>query len=278
MTIAATTPTDTGGAIEWVLPSVFLLRVGGLPMGAADELSFPDSTAWAERTLDMEDRLRREAEEVADRLQRTVADHQDDRDVRRDLLNVRRDVFNLREPDRRALDRLAAALDPSIVEALGRWLHRWAGYAEEAAAGAGVLDRELAARRQHLRLLANEPDLRFGILLSSPSLDQFLPTYLEAAEPRLSKRARRLERTLLEYLFRAACKTSPFSTFTTVSLGTFVSGAGAPVRLDAPASRKLSSTRLNMALLARLSALVLADDAKRADLPVTAPAGWQVLG
>ena len=53
-----------------------------------------------------------------------------------------------------------------------------------------------------------------------------------------SKRARRVERSVLEYLLRTACKTSPFSTLTAVGVGTFRPGADAPLVVRLAAERQ----------------------------------------
>ncbi|MEC3997826.1 lantibiotic dehydratase [Actinacidiphila sp. DG2A-62] len=86
------------------------------------------------------------------------------------------------------------------------------------------------------------------------------------------KRARKKERSLLAYLYRTACKTSPFSTFTAVAPGEFRAGAG-EVRTD---GEWTGHPRLNVVVLARLAELIAADPARRADLPVTLSAGWEL--
>lgn len=62
-------------------------------------------------------------------------------------------------------------------------------------------------------VLADER-LRLGLLLASPALDSRLDGYLRDTGPRPGDRLRKIERSALTYLYRTACKTSPFSTFT----------------------------------------------------------------
>ncbi|PJT49535.1 lantibiotic dehydratase, partial [Streptomyces albidoflavus] len=75
---------------------------------------------------------------------------------------------------------------------------------------------------------AGQDRLRRGLLLASPTLDAGLDAYVRrtAADPAATpdKKHRKIERSLLSYLYRTACKTSPFSTFTGVGLGTFTDG------------------------------------------------------
>ncbi|MEV6815801.1 lantibiotic dehydratase, partial [Micromonospora sp. NPDC051296] len=170
----------------------------------------------------------------------------------------------------------ADALGADTHRALVGWLETLAAYRGELGAGAAVLAEELAERRAVLRDLADDPDLRGGILLASPSLDQYLPGYL-AAPGKSGKRARRVERSLLEYALRTACKTSPFSRLTTVNVGTFAPGGGRLLDVRSPADAvKRGAARLNLATLGRLSAIVLADETLRADLPVTVTTGWRI--
>nr|WP_238433737.1 lantibiotic dehydratase [Micromonospora tarensis] len=142
-----------------------------------------------------------------------------------------------------------------------------------------ALRRRAGGRRAVLRALADDPDLRGGILLASPSLDSYLAGYVTGSGP-LGKRARRIERSLLEYAYRTAAKTSPFSRLTTVNVGTFEAGSGELLRVvpgtDQTAAATRGSARLNLAALGRLSAIVLADQTLRADLPVTLTTGWRI--
>jgi hypothetical protein len=262
----------------WRMPDVFMLRTGGLPIETADALAFDRTAAWARHVLDLEARLRADGQELADALAEAVARNRDDDGLRRRLIQLRRDVYNLRRPrpaDPRAWP--AERLGPDTHRRLCDWLTAWSAYQAELARGPALLDQELAERRRLLRDLADHPDLRAGIMLASPSLDQYLSTYLSGAGA-LGKRGRRVERSLLEYAFRAACKTSPFSRLTTVNLGTFRSGSGELLRLD-PAGTgavKQGRARLNLAVLGRLSAILLANGELRGDLPVTVTTGWRV--
>ncbi|MEU1689066.1 lantibiotic dehydratase [Micromonospora sp. NPDC005707] len=273
-------PAPAAAEVSWRMPEVFMLRTAGLPLEVADRLAFDRTAAWARRTLDLEDRLRATGPPLADALQEAVARNLADDRLRRRLIRLRRDVWNLRRPD--PADPAAwpaAELGAETHRMLAGWLDTFAAYRRELAEGAAVLAAELAQRRDVLRELADDPDLRGGILLASPSLDQYLPTYL-AAPGRLGKRARRVERSLLEYAFRTACKTSPFSRLTTVNVGTFAPSDGplldvAPVT-DRTGDAKRGAARLNLAALGRLSAVVLADETLRADLPVALTTGWRI--
>ncbi|WP_433528000.1 lantibiotic dehydratase [Micromonospora sp. CA-263727] len=278
MTVSLPAPPAT--EVSWRMPDVFMLRIAGLPLDVADRLAFDRSAAWARHLLDLEQRLRDTGRQLADALQVAVARNLPDDGLRQRLIRLRRDVYNLRQPrPADPSDWPADALGADTHRALTGWLETLDAYRRKLAAGTAVLAEELAERRAVLRDLADDPDLRGGILLASPSLDQYLPGYL-AAPGKPGKRARRVERSLLEYALRTACKTSPFSRLTTVNVGTFGPGGGRLLDVrpasGGPGAAKRGAARLNLAALGRLSAIVLADEALRADLPVTVTTGWRI--
>ncbi|MGJ3558329.1 lantibiotic dehydratase [Streptomyces sp. INA 01156] len=88
-----------------------------------------------------------------------------------------------------------------------------------------------------------------------------MDAYLRDTSPRPGNRLRKIERSALTYLYRTACKTSPFSTFTGIGLGTFTGGpsdGGAALRTG---EDWVSHVRLNVVALARLTELITADPA-----------------
>ncbi|WP_406274756.1 lantibiotic dehydratase family protein [Actinacidiphila glaucinigra] len=251
-----------------------MLRVGGLPFEAADVLATAQSAAWADGLLDARRRLRERGARLADVLQERIADSLADPSARRTLINLRRDVFNSRVP------RGLASAEPLLPAQDAAALREWAAEREHCASllsgGSDVVAREVAASRRELRRITMETDLRHGIQLSSPSLDEYLDGYVRRDGGPLSKRERRIERSLLEYLYRTACKTSPFSTLTAVSAGGFEEGVGSPLVAQLSGWHKESHSRLNIAVLARLSDLATVDPRLRRDLPVRATSGLRV--
>ncbi|HTZ43221.1 MAG TPA: lantibiotic dehydratase [Jatrophihabitans sp.] len=257
--------------IDWHLVPRFMLRVGGLPFGTADRLTSARTAAWADELLATERRLAERASAIADELQEFVAGNLADAAARKLLINLRRDVFNLRVP--RGLAQAETVLPATLTGRLHGWLADRARRDELLAAGAALTATEISANRAELRDIAAESDLRCGIQLSSPSLDEHLDGYLRADPDSLSKRSRRIERSLLEYLYRTACKTSPFGTLTPVELGSFVGRAGHALGAEVSDLAKHSSTLLNVAVLSRLSGLMTSTPAVRGDLPVRATGG-----
>ncbi|MGH3311965.1 MAG: lantibiotic dehydratase [Streptomyces sp.] len=264
----------------------FMLRVAGLPVESVRALRCAESCRWAADVLAAEDLLREGAAELSDVLHDLVT--AGDTAVRgsgdarrRELLALRRHIFNNRLPaDPSAAVDLVTGLDPAAGKRTAEWLGDRQRLAELLAGGEHVLAADLAGSRTALRGLMTEQRLRLGLLLASPTLDGQLDGYLRKAGSgaRPDKRMRKIERSLLSYVYRTACKTSPFSTFTAVATGLFEEAAdGTEDGEDAairPAPDWTSHARLNVVVLGRLAELILADPARRGDLPVRLASGW----
>ncbi|WP_127503870.1 lantibiotic dehydratase [Actinoplanes solisilvae] len=243
------------------MSSLFVARVAGLPLSAVDPLRAPATCTWADEVLALEQRLAVGAAEVSDLLYELVNDN-DDEAARRRLLTLRRQIFN---------NVLPANPDPGLagLPAVREWLDLRALLARREEEGAAVFAADSTRARRHLWGLADEPRLRGGLQLASPTLDEQLGKPPELTRP-ANKRTRRVERSLLSYLYRTACKTSPFSTFTAVALGRFTDG-GLELELSEQWQRHV---RLNVVLVARLAELISADPQRRGDLSVELTPGW----
>ncbi|MEV7996836.1 lantibiotic dehydratase [Streptomyces sp. NPDC086077] len=263
---------------SWQPGRRFLLRVAGLPIETVRDLRCPDSVRWADDVLSAEEHLLERGRELSDVLhalvpaaERTFPDDQGGR--RRHLLSLRRDIFNNRLPKgtTSALD-LIEALDPAVAERTRGWLDGRRALDELHRRGAALIGGELAETRGVLQTLLDEERLRHGLLLASPTLEARLEPYVRlGAGMRPDKRLRKIERSVLSYLYRTVCKTSPFSTFTGVALGTFDEGDDPSVRLRAEWRGRV---RPNVVVLARFAEQILASPALRADLPVRLASGW----
>ncbi|MGW7428342.1 lantibiotic dehydratase [Streptomyces sp. NPDC054861] len=297
-----TSETASPVATEWEVGRRFLLRAAGLPVEAAQGLRCVRTRAWADEVLAHEERLTDGGAALSDLLHGLVeaADAVGD-DARRSLIGLRRQVFNNRlpaEPD--SALRLVTGLDPAAGARLAGWLGDRARYAELLAEGPGLLAEELRAARKALRATLAEERFRQGLLLASPTLDGRLDAYLDdpAAEP--GKRLRKVERSALTYLYRTACKTSPFSTLTPVATGVFDDGPDGSgedgEREEQPGDERAGGrhgdptglrravvrlgeewrgrVRLNVVALGRLAELIMADPVLHQDLPVVLSPGW----
>lgn len=260
----------------------FMLRVAGLPIETVHALRCPASRRWADTVLAEEERLRAAGERVGDSLHDLVGRTGDGADAgpdeaadRRALLKLRREVFNNRLPKRpgEALA-LVAGRDAATGEALSRWLLDRRDLALLRATGAELFAAESTEARAALRAVAGEDRLRKGLLLASPTLDAQIDAFVRQGDGKADKRRRKIERSLLSYLYRTVCKTSPFSTFTGVALGEFEEGDEGDIFEVRVAEKWTGHARLNVVALGRLAECVIADPVRRADLPVAPASGW----
>jgi len=261
-----------------VMTPRFLLRVGGLAINVIDDLRFARTAQWHKTLLSLEDLLVQQKSRLVDILHDAVGVYTEKKDVRQRLLHLKRDIFHIRVSRIAEARTLAQALGENERPVLNAWLDLWEGYQQQLAQGSDILKDELLQKRSRLKELVTLDDFRKGVVLASPILHQAIDGYLASDNAQLDREARTVERSLLEYLFRAACKTSPFSTFTPVCIGAFVRGGSSTdaLELELDSVEKQSFTRFNMTILSRLSAQILACLDIRQALLVRITNGWQL--
>jgi hypothetical protein len=166
------------------------------------------------------------------------------------LLRLKRAVFN-----GRVLPALPAGLPTDLLAMLRAYDQVQAQLAAWELDLAGAYEQALARGRAQVQALSRQPNLQRALPLASPTLLAQLPRYQHAAPAAFGKREQQTELGLLRYLTRLHFKTSPFSTFTAVS----VSSLGAvPAGAAWPAAAPLRSVvRLNSYLLLHVQTLLL---------------------
>ncbi|MBO0912917.1 lantibiotic dehydratase [Streptomyces laculatispora] len=266
-------PRDT---TRWEPGRRFVLRAAGLPLETVHGLRCPGTRRWADAILAQENRLARDGAALSDLLHGLVpaADAMGGT-ARRALLALRRQVFNNRLPaDPSAAVLLVAGLDEAAGGSTSAWLDDRASYGGLLDEGAVVLAEELRSARCGLRSALSHDRLRKGLLLASPALDGRIDGYLDDASAEPGGRMRKIERSALTYLYRTACKTSPFSTLTAVAAGTFDGDPADTTAALHVGEQWTSHVRLNVVALGRIADLILADPVRRQDLPVVLSPGW----
>lgn len=267
--------------LDVIVTRPFMLRVGGLPFDVVDTLRFEQTQRAAAALFAIEQTLAERKEKLVQYLEQTVAAHSDNKKQRSKLLNLKRDVYNLRPIRSRGKIKAILTTLPEAERALlQEWLTLWQGRDEILEKTAVLFTQELQQNRSRLKQIFNTPDFRKGLLLASPKLSHALDNYLFKSRLNLNKRLRQSERSLLSYLLRMACKTSPFSTFTPVCFGIFTANTSlandSGIVYEITNLDKQSFVRLNMAILSRISSLILASNKLRSNLPVQMVSGWQI--
>lgn len=273
---AITSPELADARAPGTAPAPFLLRRGGLPFDVADALRTPDLARWFDEEQVLAARHAAAREHLDEMLAGTVVPGTDG-EARRRAVNLRRGVRSGKVPDVAAgtlADLLAVfpQLGPAVAGLAA------AAHAEQdhLVRGEQVVAREHERLRADLAAVAGDPRLRHGIQLQSRDLDRLLEDLGAAGTP--AKRVRRLERTLLTYVFRASAKTSPFSTLGVVAAGEI--GQGEPgaagealVLRTGPVT--VSGTQLNLGVVGRIIDIVSGSDRLLRDVPLALNASVQ---
>jgi hypothetical protein len=242
-----------------------LLRVTALPYQALDALRMPETEMLLERIVRAEESMERHRAELTDLLHGLVPKLDHHPGLRRNVLNLRRDIHNRRpskvSPEDGSLP--LELLDAPDRERLSDWFQAQRELADAERALEPVMLREI---QTHLRPALRRPletaSFRKGLAFASQSVAR------DVARKRISTLPRpdNLERSLLGYLGRAAAKTSPFSSFMSLSVVAVDrdSDAAPPQAFDATLT---SGIRLNRGAISRLHRLSLREAADAAHPP-----------
>ncbi|WP_214416747.1 lantibiotic dehydratase [Sphaerisporangium fuscum] len=221
-----------------------LYRRGRLPVAMLDGLAFTES--W--RRFDEAARQRADAERLAgrlsDELSAVIAGL--DGDARSDVVTLRRDIYNARTA--RVDDRLATlggVLPDSCVEDVRSWCRRQQSVQDVLRQAHASLRDEYAASEALLGDLFRHDAIAGSIQLSGSSLYASMARrFGPAPAPLKPSKLRSIETSLVNFLYRAAYKPSPFARFTEV--GAFASSA----RCEPPdESRAFSHVTVNRVLV-----------------------------
>lgn len=227
----------------------FLLRVTGLPFTVVDQLQFPLTAALVEEILDLEDWQKQSSGPLLAALT-AYAEQIVERDTQHKNLDLRRSIANNNgKKAYKLLQMLASHLPGALFAATADWCQKSMHLAELISSGEPTLQSELQQCRMTLRHLFSDENFQRGLLLSSPTLYTELQYYLATPPEKINNRLRRAEEGLLSYFIRAATKTSPYSTFTSTSLGVWQESGEQPVCMNIQDWQQKSSIRFHAGIL-----------------------------
>lgn len=220
------------GADRWdrvrpVVPS-FVVRVAGLPMEVLRRLRCEATSGAIDELLDLQDRLRVEGEQLSQALYDVVGGVED-RAVRGRLVTLRRCVFQARPPRPGVLDDgVWAVLPADLASRIAAWERRLAQQEALRARAEATCEAESVEKRLALADAVSDDWFQQGLILASPDLYAELVKWLAASPGARSDD--QLEASLAKYLGRAAAKTTPYSTFTSLAEGGWTPAGPSPVR------------------------------------------------
>ncbi|NJK46664.1 MAG: hypothetical protein HC933_22600, partial [Pleurocapsa sp. SU_196_0] len=197
----------------------FVVRVAGLPVRHVQRLRFARTEHLLEEWLALELELGDDATAISDALYERIGTIPDSAQ-RGPLIALRRAIFNIQAP--KQLERAAPLLEPELLERIAVYDRRRQRLIWIQTQGQGVLEAEWAALREHLRDSAAHDEFQRGLLLSSQDLHSEVLGWL--SQPDAGTSRRKLELSVVQYILRAATKTSPFSTLTSLARGHWGSG------------------------------------------------------
>ncbi|MGH3897440.1 MAG: lantibiotic dehydratase [Pseudonocardiaceae bacterium] len=214
----------------------FVVRVAGLPMEVLRRLRCEATIGAVDELVGLQDRLRVEGEQLSEALYDVIGGV-DAPAVRGRLIALRRCVFQARPPKPVILDDgVWAVLPADLASRIAAWEWRLAQRDALRARAEATLEAESADQRLTLADVARDDWFQQGLVLASPDLYAELVKWLAAGPGARPDEA--LEASLAKYLGRAAAKTTPYSTFTSVAEGRWTPAGPHPVRCTGAWTRR----------------------------------------
>ncbi|MGH3776958.1 MAG: lantibiotic dehydratase [Pseudonocardiaceae bacterium] len=218
---------DRPDRVRPLVPS-FVVRVAGLPMVVLRRLRCEATVRAIDELLDLSDRLGVEGEQLSQALYDVVGVVAD-RAVRGRLIALRRCVYQARAPRPGVLDDgVWAVLPADLAPRIAAWQQSLAQRDALRARAEATLEAECADKRLALAAAAGDDWFQRGLVLASPDLYAELVKWLAAGPAARPDEA--LEASLAKYVGRAAAKTTPYSTFTSLAEGHWTPAGPHPVR------------------------------------------------
>ena len=134
------------------------------------------------------------------------------------IQNLRRDLFNNRKIKNNKLNKAKEVLSNELKQVLESYLELSLSIKSRIHAFEEQYQEGLYQNREVFKQIANQDNLKKGLLLSSKSLLDRLDSYTKKGVKDFRKKEYQIEQGLLKYLTRMYTKTSPFSTFTNLSM------------------------------------------------------------
>lgn len=195
-----------------------MIRISGGPFDNMETLNI-------ENSIDLIDTIYHKKEEL-DTLKQSISDElyavipkQTDPAVQNLLVKTRRNIFNRRNISPEKIKKITPYLPQSSADKIEKYRRANDEINRLLNEGETLFAEEVAAARKQFKTLARDHNLQKGLLLGSQSLYKRLPTYIKN-DSKMKKKDYQTERGLTKYFSRMHGKTSPFSTFTNLAIGT----------------------------------------------------------
>jgi hypothetical protein len=233
----ATYPVDdrVGVTLRYSLHPNFIWRVGGEPTGVMAGLTDRSSAIALDRLDRLKDAASSAVPAVCAALEALIP-RIENRKLRGDLLALKRDLHGLRLPREAAVAAASEQLVPSVRDALAELVDLLRERTVLEAEFPRIVEAEVRDAELGLAAVFLRENIRNGLRAVNPRLfDKFSAHFVRPRTDKVSKADRHLYNAFVQYLSRAALKTSPLSSFTPVLVGRWDSSGAADVTIDLPA-------------------------------------------
>jgi|GEM_PF-891357 len=195
-----------------------MIRIGGGPFDRMETLNANDSIALIDTIYTHKKNRDTLKQSISDELY-SIIPTLNDPAIQNLLVKTRRDIFNRRNISPEKIKKITPHLPGSLVDNIEKYRRANDEIDRLWNEGETLFTKEVAAVRKQFKKLALDHNLQKGLLLGSQSLYKRLPTYIRK-DSKMKKKDFQTERGLTKYFSRMHGKTSPFSTFTNLAIGT----------------------------------------------------------
>ncbi len=194
-----------------------LLRIAGIEFNKLESLNMELSSKKNEDIFKKKLKIGSLKNEICDNLYTLIPSFTDSH-VQNHILNFKRNIFNERKIDEKSLNEIRNYLTGEIIQKIDEFirLEDETGWLMDE--GEKIFNNELNNLRKNFRELANNEQLQKGLVISSQSLFDRTINYIKKKNDQLNKDDYRTEQSLIKYISRMSAKTSPFSTFTNLTM------------------------------------------------------------
>lgn len=236
-----------------------LVRFGGISIDEWKRINYDDINNMLGNIQALKEKLEFQKEKLCDDLFKFIKNAKDPKH-QNTVLNLRRDIFNHRRLKLSKIRIAGEMLPDSLKQALTKYLNGIKTLEELVENGSNIYSKSLVKAREEFKLLVANQYLSKGMVLSSHTLLNRIESYIDKEVKSFKPKEIRIEQSLIKYITRMCAKTSPFSTFASLSIAELssITDAVSPLFLESKTGKNkiVGYVRLNNSLMKYLLNLI----------------------
>lgn len=234
-----------------------LIRLGGNSFDYWDQMDFNNTIEITQSIERLKAEIQIAKEELSEQLFDFISKTEDGKH-QNILQNLRRDIYNDRRVRPGKLNQALALLNEELSQQVNGYLKKIEKLKDLFAQGLEIFNVECTSNRKVLQSITSDQSLQKGLVLSSRSLLDQSESYIKKDVESFRNKELKIEQGIIKYLTRMYTKTSPFSTFTNLSMAQFAPLDQEPFKISHSSSKQVSShIRINNYLLNYLLDLLI---------------------